>query len=71
VSTDRHAALIAPACEWARADDRVRALLLKGSLARGQADERSDVDLVIVTMPSGFASCGPIAAMWPTGSVAG
>jgi predicted nucleotidyltransferase len=50
VSTDRHAALIAPACE--RADDRVRALLLKGSLARGQADERSDVDLVIVTMPS-------------------
>src|ERR687898_121961 len=32
-------------------DRRVRALLLKGSLARGDADERSDVDFVIVAQP--------------------
>ena len=29
----------------------MRALLLKGSLARGEADERSDLDLVIVSHP--------------------
>jgi predicted nucleotidyltransferase len=41
--------MIAAAGKWAEADERVRALLLKGSLARGEADQRSDVDLVIVT----------------------
>ena len=36
---------------WAEGDGRVRALLLKGSLARGDADERSDVDFVVVAQP--------------------
>jgi predicted nucleotidyltransferase len=49
VSTARQDAFVADASEWALADERVRALLLKGSLARGKGDERSDVDLVIVT----------------------
>lgn len=49
MSTPRHDALIAAASRWAEANDRVRALLLKGSLARGQSDARSDIDLVIVT----------------------
>jgi len=51
VSTARHDALVAAASEWAAADERVRALLLKGSLARGDLDERSDLDLIVVTRP--------------------
>jgi predicted nucleotidyltransferase len=58
VSTARHDALVAAASEWASADERVRALLLKGSLARGEGDERSDVDLVIVTRP------GRLGELW-------
>jgi predicted nucleotidyltransferase len=58
VSTARHDALIAAASEWALAEERVRALLLKGSLARGEGDERSDVDLVIVTRP------GRLGELW-------
>jgi predicted nucleotidyltransferase len=58
VSTARHDALIAAASAWALADERVRALLLKGSLARGKGDERSDVDLVIVTLP------GRLGELW-------
>lgn len=50
--------LIASATRWAAGEERVRALLLKGSLARGQGDERSDLDLVIVTLP------GELAEMW-------
>ncbi|MDQ4047927.1 MAG: nucleotidyltransferase domain-containing protein, partial [Actinomycetota bacterium] len=49
--TPRQQALIAAATAWAEADGRVRALLLKGSLGRGEGDERSDLDLVIVTLP--------------------
>lgn len=40
------------------ADERVRALLLKGSLARGEADDRSDLDLVVVTQP------GRLGELW-------
>jgi predicted nucleotidyltransferase len=58
VSTARHDALVAAASEWALADERVRALLLKGSLARGEGDERSDVDLVVVTRP------GRLGELW-------
>ena len=54
----RHEALIAAAAAWAEADDRVRALLLKGSLGRGEGDERSDLDLVIVTRP------GRLGELW-------
>jgi hypothetical protein len=36
---------------WAERDERVRALLLKGSLARGDADAYSDVDFVVVAQP--------------------
>jgi hypothetical protein len=58
VSTPRHDALIAAATSWAEADQRVRALLLKGSLARGGGDERSDLDLVIV------ARSGRLGELW-------
>ena len=44
-----HQRIVEAATRWAERDDRVLALLLKGSLARGEADERSDVDLVVVT----------------------
>jgi predicted nucleotidyltransferase len=50
VPTPRQQALIAAVTGWAEADERVRALLLKGSLGRGEGDERSDLDLVIVTV---------------------
>ena len=43
---------------WAHAERRVRALLLKGSLGRGEGDARSDVDVVIVTEP------GQLASLW-------
>jgi len=68
VSTARHDALVAAAREWAAADERVRALLLKGSLGRGEGDERSDLDLVIVTRPR---SCGLTVVRSPRGSTAG
>ena len=51
MSTRRQEALIAAATGWAQADERIRGLLLKGSLGRGEGDERSDLDLVIVTVP--------------------
>jgi hypothetical protein len=50
--------VIAAASAWAAADERVRALLLKGSLGRGAGDERSDVDLVIVAWP------GRLSEVW-------
>ena len=43
---------------WAERDQRVRALLLKGSLARGDADEHSDVDFVVVAQP------GRLQGLW-------
>ena len=58
MATPRHAELIAAAAGWAEADERVRALLLKGSLGRGEGDERSDLDLLIVTAP------GRLAELW-------
>ncbi len=51
MSTPRQRALVETAARWAEADERVRALLLKGSLARGEGDERSDLDLVIIAHP--------------------
>lgn len=42
---------MAAGASWAVRDPRVRALLLKGSLARGDADERSDVDFLVVAQP--------------------
>jgi len=51
VALPRHAALIEAAKTWAQRDDRVRALVLRGSLGRGEGDELSDVDLVIVAEP--------------------
>jgi predicted nucleotidyltransferase len=58
VASARREALLAAATEWAEADSRVRALLLKGSLGRGEGDERSDLDLVVVTRP------GRLAELW-------
>ncbi len=48
---DAHRGLVDEAIRWADAEPRVRALVLKGSLAQGKADELSDVDLIAVTEP--------------------
>lgn len=56
--TARQAGLLGSATAWARSDARVRALLLKGSLGRDEGDDRSDLDLVVVTMP------GRLAELW-------
>jgi predicted nucleotidyltransferase len=58
MSTRRHEAIVAAGVRWAERDRRVRALLLKGSLARGEADARSDVDFVIVARP------GRLGELW-------
>jgi predicted nucleotidyltransferase len=47
----RQQQIIEAATRWGEHDRRVRALLLKGSFGRGDADERSDVDLVVVSEP--------------------
>ena len=51
MGTQRQEAIVEAGVRWAERDRRVRALLLKGSLARGDADERSDVDFVVVAQP--------------------
>lgn len=51
-----HQRIVEAATRWAERDARVRALLLKGSLARGDADERSDVDFVVVAKRDQLAS---------------
>ena len=51
MGTQRQEAIVDAGVRWAERDRRVRALLLKGSLARGDADERSDVDFVVVARP--------------------
>ena len=51
MATQRQEAIVAAGVRWAERDRRVRALMLKGSLARGDADERSDVDFVVVARP--------------------
>lgn len=43
---------------WGNADPRVSALLVYGSVAQGRADEWSDLDLLIVSVP------GARAALW-------
>src|SRR5215210_5289577 len=58
MDTSRQAAIVAAATRWAERDPRVRALLLKGSLARGDADARSDVDLLVV------ARSGRLEELW-------
>ncbi len=49
--TGKQEAIVEAGVRWAERDLRVRALLLKGSLARGDADEYSDVDFVVVAQP--------------------
>jgi hypothetical protein len=56
--TGRQEAVVAAGVRWAERDPRVRALLLKGSLARGEADARSDVDFVVIARP------GRLEALW-------
>jgi predicted nucleotidyltransferase len=41
--------LVGAATRWAESEPRVRALVLKGSLAQGKGDALSDVDLIAVT----------------------
>jgi predicted nucleotidyltransferase len=48
---DGHTAVLEAARRWAQSEPRVRALLVKGSLGRRQADALSDVDLIIVSNP--------------------
>jgi predicted nucleotidyltransferase len=56
--TRRQERIVEAGVRWAERDRRVRALLLKGSLARGDADERSDVDFVVVAQP------GRLGELW-------
>ena len=58
MSTRRQEAIVDAGVRWAERDPRVRALLLKGSLARGEADAYSDVDFLIVAQP------GQLEALW-------
>jgi predicted nucleotidyltransferase len=58
MTTRRHELIVQAGVHWAERDRRVRALLLKGSLARGEADERSDVDFVVVAQP------GRLCELW-------
>jgi predicted nucleotidyltransferase len=58
VLSDAQAAVVGAIRDWARAERRVRAVLLKGSLGRGEGDPRSDVDLVVV------AEAGQFASLW-------
>ena len=58
MSTRRQEVIVEACVHWAERDRRVRALLLKGSLARGEADERSDVDFVVVAQP------GRLGELW-------
>jgi predicted nucleotidyltransferase len=58
MSTHRQDAIVQAGARWAESDERVRALLLKGSLARGDADERSDVDFLVV------ARAGRLEELW-------
>lgn len=53
-----HRRIVKAGTRWAGCDDRVRALLLKGSCACGEADERSDVDFVVVVKR------GQLASLW-------
>jgi predicted nucleotidyltransferase len=46
--TPAHAALLDRAVESLRSDDRVLAVLLGGSVADGEADEESDLDLTLI-----------------------
>src|SRR5213075_358503 len=58
MDTPRHEAVVEAAARWAERDDRVRALLLNGSLARGEDDERSDLDFVVI------AKRGRLEELW-------
>jgi predicted nucleotidyltransferase len=49
--TDRQRRLVEATTRWAEAEPRVRALVLKGSLAQDKGDELSDIDLIAVTEP--------------------
>ncbi len=51
MGTRRQEAIVGSGARWAERDPRVRALLLKGSLARRDADELSDVDFLVVARP--------------------
>jgi predicted nucleotidyltransferase len=49
--TDAQRRVVEAATRWAEGEPRVRALVLKGSLAQGRGDVLSDVDLLAVTEP--------------------
>ena len=51
MATERQEAIVAPACAGRSTTGGCGPLMLKGSLARGDADERSDVDFVVVARP--------------------
>ena len=59
MSTRRQDAIVHAGVRWAERDPRVRALLLKGSLARGEADAYSDVDFSSSRSPGSSRRCGP------------
>ncbi|HEX5377042.1 MAG TPA: nucleotidyltransferase domain-containing protein [Phenylobacterium sp.] len=51
----------------ARADERVAALFLGGSLGRGEGDAWSDVDLILVARPDHHAALAAEARVWADG----
>jgi predicted nucleotidyltransferase len=51
-----HGVVVSRFVEACSADDRIVAALLVGSLARGEADEYSDIDLCAITTDDGFES---------------
>src|SRR5262249_42682666 len=50
--------LLERAVDWARGEERVAALVVHGSMAKGTADRDSDLDLVVVARP------GAREALW-------
>lgn len=62
MGTARDEAVVDTEVRWARRNERVRALLLKGSWGRGEADEFSAVDLGTAgpaSQTSGNSGLGP------------
>jgi predicted nucleotidyltransferase len=64
--TDEQRRVVEAATRWAEQEPRIRALVLKGSLAQGRGDTLSDVDLIAVT------EAGEREALWAErGAIAG
>lgn len=61
---DRYARLLDRAVAVLGADNRVKAIWVSGSWARGDADEGSDLDLIVATTDEGYAQFVGAAREW-------